>query len=581
MLLRYASHPAARTALRSTFCRRIATASDVANDTMTGQHCVDQANAASTKLVKRKVAIVGGFMGCDYYGLQLNDNVKTIEDEIRRAILKAGAMRDSNFENLNKIGWARSSRTDKGVHAGCIVFSGKLLIDEENSVDPISGRVVGLKDALNASLPENIRVFSCTRVNKSFSARKNCVLREYEYFLPLSFLKKSMIEMKEEDFDIDSTVAEFCLALRRYEGVHDFHNFTRSRSYFYKVQEKKKLYKAPSRSEAEVEALDDGEITDEGTELDEPVPTDSYNASSQFEDEEGLTRKPLNRHRRSIYSCSGSLVTNFHSEPHLRVRIVGQAFLLNQIRCMIGGALAVATKGLSRVMFDAALNATGSVTRYTVRVPIAPAEGLVLLSCSFGGKLHTVSLHEDSNTHLAKERKDLKHRILLNSSEDDEMRKFREEVIYKQVGSSWKMEDEVIDRWRIYLERCYEANKRLDEKELAAMLYELDLEKVATKNKNQAFVKQNRIDLAETGRQGALLPKQFSTQLCLRYSVAPGIFTADLRRAVTHHLKAGKILLGADEHEIMTYIDNYGPENLAREGRNLRLSIQSSAQNRD
>ncbi|KAG2777691.1 hypothetical protein Pcac1_g11836 [Phytophthora cactorum] len=69
-------------------------------------------------------------------------------------------MRESNFEDLGKIDWARSSRTDKGVHAGCIVFSGKLLIDEENKMDPVSGRVNGHKEALNASLPENIRVFS-------------------------------------------------------------------------------------------------------------------------------------------------------------------------------------------------------------------------------------------------------------------------------------------------------------------------------------------------------------------------------------------------------------------------------------
>lgn len=78
-------------------------------------------SADGRKLVKRKVAIVSGYRGTGYHGVQLNKDVDTIEDEIRKAILNAGAMRESNFVDLAKIDWSRSSRTDKGVHAGCIV----------------------------------------------------------------------------------------------------------------------------------------------------------------------------------------------------------------------------------------------------------------------------------------------------------------------------------------------------------------------------------------------------------------------------------------------------------------------------
>ncbi|CAH0474852.1 unnamed protein product [Peronospora belbahrii] len=518
-------------------------------------------------------------MGTGYHGLQLNENVNTIENEIRHAIFNAGAIRESNLEDLGKIDWARSSRTDKGVHAGCIVFSGKLLIDEENKVDPASGRVKGLAEALNTSLPENIRVFSCTRVNKRFSARKNCVLREYEYFMPLSFLQRSALGSDEEaEFDTDEAVAKFCRALRRYEGVNDFHNFTRSRSQFYKLQAKREQWKARNQEDAaDTKPVDDDDdVVDELVDIDEEeeeeessTVNNNFEESSQFGDGEALTRKLLLRHRRSVYSCSGSLVHNFCGEPFLRVHIVGQAFLLNQIRCMIGGALAVATKGMSRVAFDAAL-----LTNRIVRVPIAPAEGLVLLSSSFGGKLHTVSLYEDLNTSLAKERKNLTHRVLLNSREDKKMKKFREEVIYKEISRKWDMEEKM-DRWRAYLERCYVSNERLDEDELSSMLYELDQRKLAIQKKNQSFIERNRIDLTETGRQGALLPKQFTTKLCVRYNVAPGIFTSDLRRAVTRHLKTGKIKLDANEEKIMAYIDTYGSRKLAMEGRKLRLSIRS------
>ncbi|CAI5722032.1 unnamed protein product [Hyaloperonospora brassicae] len=583
LLTRFAVRPRGRPALRGCIGRGLAAASSVSDSVDAGARLTN--SLSSAKLVKRKVAIVGGYKGTGYHGLQLNNDVNTIEDEIRRAIFEAGAMRESNLEDLGKIDWSRSSRTDKGVHASCIVFSGKLLIDEENTVDQATGRVKGLTEALNASLPENVRVFSCTRVNKRFSARKNCVMREYEYFMPLSFLRDSTLASHGAEFDQDEAVAEFCRALRRYEGVNDFHNFTRSRSHFYKLQAKRGQWKQHNRCEAGQSEVcnDDGVEDDDGGEDDvieehgdaegsfaeeESLAVDGCTSRlNQTEDDGGLTRKLLLRHRRSVYSCSGSLVQDFCGEPYLRVHVVGQAFLLNQIRCMIGGALAVATKGMSRVAFDAAL-----LTPRIVRVPIAPAEGLVLLSSSFGGKRHTVSLHADQNTALAQERKDMMHRILLNRREDEKMMQFREEVIYKEVSSSWGTEVKS-DQWRTYLERCYESNKDLDEDELSSVLYELDQAKMKSASKSQSIVEQNRIDLGEHGRQGALLPKQFTTKLCVRYSVAPGIFTSDLRRAVTRHLKTGKIPLDVEEEQLMAYIDNVGPKRLAREGRKLRLSL--------
>lgn len=126
MLKRFALRPMACRAMHSQFDRGFAAVVSKSRDSAAPERLfVDQhTNAASTTLVKRKVVIVGGYMGKDYHGLQLNDNVQTIESELRHAVFQAGAMRKSNFEDLSKIDWARSSRTDKGVHAGCIVFSG-------------------------------------------------------------------------------------------------------------------------------------------------------------------------------------------------------------------------------------------------------------------------------------------------------------------------------------------------------------------------------------------------------------------------------------------------------------------------
>jgi hypothetical protein len=57
-----------------------------------------------------------------------------IEKELETAIFKVGGIRDSNFGDLDKIKWGRSSRTDKGVSnllviplAICITWINSLL----------------------------------------------------------------------------------------------------------------------------------------------------------------------------------------------------------------------------------------------------------------------------------------------------------------------------------------------------------------------------------------------------------------------------------------------------------------------
>lgn len=246
---------------------------------------------------------------------------------------------------------------------GALQFSGKLLIDEEKDMDPHTGRVRGLTERLNEALPPTIRVFSCTRVNKRFAARRNCVLREYEYFLPLSFLQTSVRAQDGADappLDVDEAVGKFTAALREYEGIHDFHNFTKSRSFFYKAHAKMQQLKQSAQvdddADEEQDGADDMEDEDDDNSQEDEQGDKYRGSNSQFGDATETVRNLLPRHRRAIYSCSGSVIHDFMGEPFLRVHIVGQAFLFNQIRCMVGGALAVATNGLSTTAFRVALS---------------------------------------------------------------------------------------------------------------------------------------------------------------------------------------------------------------------------------
>ena len=67
----------------------------------------------SEKRVKRKIAFVAGYVGSNYYGLQMDPNcatLPTIERTLQSALHQAGFIADSNAKDLTKIGifWALS-----------------------------------------------------------------------------------------------------------------------------------------------------------------------------------------------------------------------------------------------------------------------------------------------------------------------------------------------------------------------------------------------------------------------------------------------------------------------------------------
>lgn len=153
------------------------------------------------------------------------------------------------------------------------------------------------------------------------------------------------------------------------------------------------------------------------------------------------------------------------------------------------------------------------------------------MSSTFGGKLHTVSLYEDQNTQLATEQCLVSHRVLLGQEEDEAMRKFREDVIYQEVIRAWTGVTD-IEKWRAYLARSFEANEAISEEEVAALLEEAAEQHQEKKQRQSTFVQNNRMGVIKESRPRGVLPRQFTTKLCVRYAVAPGIFTNDLRRGI-------------------------------------------------
>ncbi|KAJ3745304.1 pseudouridine synthase [Lentinula detonsa] len=134
------------------------------------------------RLPKRECALMIGFCGSKYSGMQLCKvqpglpEPRTIEGELFKALVAAGAVSKDNSEDPVKVGLARAARTDAGVHAVGNIVSLKMILSVPG-VDDLRARI-------NSLLPPDIRLWGFQRVQRSFNARLLCDARKYTYFFP-------------------------------------------------------------------------------------------------------------------------------------------------------------------------------------------------------------------------------------------------------------------------------------------------------------------------------------------------------------------------------------------------------------
>jgi tRNA pseudouridine38-40 synthase len=156
---------------------------------------------AEERRPKRKVAVMIGYSGTGYKGMQIDNKQKTIEGDLFNAFVAAGAISKANADDPKKSSLVRCARTDKGVHAAGNVISLKLIIEEDDIIEKI-----------NANLSEQIRVWGIQRTIGSFSCYQACDSRWYEYLIPThaflpphpsSFLAKKLEEYAEEKGDME------------------------------------------------------------------------------------------------------------------------------------------------------------------------------------------------------------------------------------------------------------------------------------------------------------------------------------------------------------------------------------------
>ena len=145
--------------------------------------------------------------GTDYHGWQVQPNGVTVQEKLQDAIEQILGVR----ENVTGC-----SRTDSGVHARDFCCN----IRTESDIDCY--RFVG---ALNAVLPDDICVKSCTQVREDFHARYDCRGKRYVYRVwnagyKNPFLSKYTCHYKNR-LDVDFLNAQ----AQSYVGTHDFRGF--------------------------------------------------------------------------------------------------------------------------------------------------------------------------------------------------------------------------------------------------------------------------------------------------------------------------------------------------------------------
>eukprot|EP00200_Dunaliella_tertiolecta_P018396 CAMPEP_0202397978 /NCGR_PEP_ID=MMETSP1128-20130828/975_1 /ASSEMBLY_ACC=CAM_ASM_000463 /TAXON_ID=3047 /ORGANISM="Dunaliella tertiolecta, Strain CCMP1320" /LENGTH=659 /DNA_ID=CAMNT_0049001017 /DNA_START=2910 /DNA_END=4889 /DNA_ORIENTATION=+ len=182
---------------------------------------------------KRSVAMHVAYCGTAFRGLQINRwsaPESTVEGTLEVALLRAGLIAPSNYGDLYRLKWTRSSRTDKGVHSLATVIGLRIVLQDVEGLYTADPEGLGIADRINQHLPPSIKVLCVQRVNKKFTARRACKERTYTYYLPAALLGLKCDQSQEDS----EKISLFRSALSAFVGRHPFHNYTpKSRKVLY------------------------------------------------------------------------------------------------------------------------------------------------------------------------------------------------------------------------------------------------------------------------------------------------------------------------------------------------------------
>ncbi|MCD7468448.1 hypothetical protein HAX54_006641 [Datura stramonium] len=367
--------------------------------------------ARKPRYKRRKIAIFFAYCGVGYQGMQKNPGAKTIEGDLEEALYQAGGVPDHDKCQPRRYDWARSARTDKGVSAVGQVVSGRFYVDPP-----------GFIDRLNSFLSPQIRIFGFKRVTNAFSAKKFCDRRRYVYLVPVFALDPSAHRDRESVLASIGSGKELVKCLHCSErgrkvfgvmGKRVFDPKTQSvivvdapkvlqntesdvnendltaetnmvidngASLSLKVEERKDEVEAGNENAKIVEEPVEGSVFCYGEKEKERFNRilKYYEGTHNFHNFTTRTKADDPAAKRYIISFTANTIVNVEGIEFVKCEVVGQSFMLHQIRKMIGLAVAI-----MRNCAPESLIVTAFRRDVNINVPMAPEVGLYLEECFF------------------------------------------------------------------------------------------------------------------------------------------------------------------------------------------------------
>lgn len=413
---------------------------------------------------RRKIAMLLAYCGAGYQGMQKNPGAVTIEGLLEAALSKAGAMPENYDGNPRKVDWMRAARTDKGVSAVGQVVSGLFYIDPP-----------GFVERINAHLPKQIRLLGYKRVTPTFSAKKFCDRRRYEYVIPIFALDPSTHRDREAVLASEGKEDAFVKCQecsergRKIPVTKVFHKPSPDRAETGICDGQSAASTSPSTcgtatdfatissaagqshpdanfAEAEPSAIlevDDSALPEEEGVKQGSLPEPKrepfhfgvaeraklnhilghYLGTHNFHNFTSRVKAEDPSAKRYIVSFEAGDVFTVGNMEFVRCKVVGQSFMLHQIRKMIGLAIAVFRGFTPESVMETALRRDTNVI-----IPTAPELGLFLDEC-----MYPAYNQKWYNTHEEVSQK----------GHEQEINCFKHDVIYEHIAMTENKEGQM------------------------------------------------------------------------------------------------------------------------------------------
>ena len=301
----------------------------------------DDDDDGSRKHPKRKVALLLGFVGTRYGGMQMNKGQRSLHAEIELALYKAQFISKDNFGFPEKVSWSNSARTDKGVHSCAQICSVKLLLPTDD--------LNVIRERINQSLPDDIAVLDIVRTPRAFCARTQRSKVRYQYMLPSYVLQhRSTLQKLFQDNNL----------------IEQEDNNKRENQNPLTIQEIQTLHQQLRHYRASEENIQQLKQA-----LQRYVGTNKYHnyTSRKKSDDPSVNRFIL------AFNVEQPVIDTSTNIEWIPCQVIGQSFLLHQIRKMMSMAMDVARNATTMDIMDQSFGINSLLNIHT-----APAQGLFL-----------------------------------------------------------------------------------------------------------------------------------------------------------------------------------------------------------